>query len=94
MDNPTRRLDELPPLPTDARPCLRCGTPMFDALIVAKNTGSFTQQYFQLRVERLLRTSLLWGDEFAETKCSVWVCPDCGYTELVAANPTALLEGR
>jgi hypothetical protein len=93
MDRPTRHLDPSPALdPASSRLCLRCGTPMFDALIRAQNTNRFPLQLYPLQLQRLRRTSLLWGNEFAETTCSVLVCPACGYTELVAANPSALLK--
>ncbi len=93
MDNPTRRLDQPSPAP-NARPCLRCGTPMFDALIRAQNTNRLPLQRYPLQLLRQRGTSFLRGVEYAETGCSVWVCPDCGYTELAANNPAALLEGR
>ena len=94
MDNPTRRLNEAPLTPTAARPCLRCQTPMFNALVRAKYATGWRPIYYPLRLQRLVENSLLWGKKYAETGCSVWVCPDCGYTELAANNPTALLEGR
>lgn len=92
MDNPTRPLDEAPPIPSAARPCLRCGTPMFASSISAQTTNRYPLQRYPLQLQRQRGYSLLRGADLAETGCSVLVCPDCGYTELVAADPSALLK--
>jgi hypothetical protein len=89
-DHPTRRLDQLPD-DLFARPCLRCATPMFDAAITAKDWAHLINRYYDLYVRKRPPGSV-GQSSFAETECSVWVCPACGYTELVATNPTALLE--
>lgn len=93
MDKPTRRLDQSPSVPAP-QSCLRCETPMFEALIETyAATGNVVKPY-GLRLKRLIKRSPLLGEIFSETPCAVWVCPTCGYTELRAADPAALLNDK
>jgi hypothetical protein len=65
---------------------------MITAQIRTKIPTGWRPAYYALRLRRLIDSSVLWGNRFTETGCAVWVCPDCGYTELAATNPAALLE--
>jgi hypothetical protein len=85
-DHPTRRLDPLAADPT-ARPCLRCGTPLVEAWVSTDAQVISRRLFLHPILPPFTRPTPLP----ASTPCTAWACPACGYTELVAANPFALL---
>src|SRR6476469_7367341 len=73
-----------PPVGTaGGRPCLRCRT-------VLRSASVRTADRLDRRFLRTTGTSLRLAVGSRETPCSAWVCPACGYTELVADTPFAL----
>lgn len=68
---------------TGERPCLRCRT-------VLRSASVRTADRLDRRFLRTTGSSLRLAVGARETPCSAWVCPACGYTELVADTPFAL----
>jgi hypothetical protein len=64
------------------RPCLRCQTPLRGAAVRTETTTRFRAASGSLQ--------LLAGQR--DTSCAAWVCPACGYVELVAVDPLLLFS--
>jgi hypothetical protein len=90
MDQPTRRLNDAPAVPTAARPCLRCQTPLVETLVSTRGSSGAALTLYTIHLLHYLRTTFWAGRQYASTTCTAWVCPACGSTELVATNPAAL----
>lgn len=107
-DHPTRRLPDAPPpqdpladyrvSAVDSQPlnplahepmgrlCLRCKMPMRGASVGAESQSV----YGVLRTPVSAMASLRLKVGTAQSTCTAWVCPACGYLELVADSPSAL----
>jgi hypothetical protein len=91
-EHPTRRLPA-PPGPNDPRPCLRCGKRMLAVEVQAGAHNPATAVYQRLHLVRRIRTGgWVKYNKVNFTVCTALVCVACGYTELVAQTPEALLE--